>query len=125
MGRRTTLLPLAAAGLVAAASGLTGCDDAAHADTAPPPPVVTVANPLVQVEPGWSEESGRFVAVQSVDVRPRISGYLRQVHFRDGEFVNRGQLLFTLDPLPFEAKADRAGAEVLQADATSPGRGLE
>ena len=117
MGRRTTLLPIAAAGLVAAASGLAACENAAHADTTPPPPVVTVASPLVQVEPGWSEESGRFVPVQSVEVRPRISGYLRSVHFKDGEFVKQGQLLFTLDPLPFEAKADRAGAEVLQADA--------
>jgi len=117
MRRRSSFLPLAAALLVAGSAGLSGCRNAAEANAAAPPPIVTVANPLVQVEPGWSEESGRFEPIQAVDVRPRISGYLKSVHFRDGEFVKRGQLLFTLDPLPLQAKADRSGAEVLQADA--------
>jgi len=117
MRRRSSFLPLVAALLAAGSAGLSGCRNAAEANAAPPPPIVTIANPLVQVEPGWSEESGRFEPIQAVDVRPRISGYLKSVHFRDGEFVKRGQLLFTLDPLPLQAKADRSGAEVLQADA--------
>jgi RND family efflux transporter MFP subunit len=98
-------------------AGLEGCRASAQADGAPPPPVVTVASPIVQVEPGWSEHSGRFVAAQTVDVRPRISGYLKAVHFKDGEYVRQGQLLFTLDPLPLQAKADKSAAELLQADA--------
>lgn len=118
MGRHLTTSAIAALSITAAAGALTACDNAAKADTAPPPPpTVTVANPLEQVQPGWTEESGRFTPVNSVDVRPRIDGYLRSVHFKDGDVVRQGQLLFTLDPLPLQAKADRSGAEVLQADA--------
>ena len=69
------------------------------------------------MEADWSEQSGRFVAAETVDVRPRVSGYLRAVHFKDGQYVQKGQLLFTIDPLPFEARTARAGAELAQAQA--------
>jgi RND family efflux transporter MFP subunit len=98
-------------------AGLESCTKAQAEGPAPAPPTVTVATPLVRDESPWSEQSGRFVAAQMVDVRPRISGYLSAVHFKDGEFVHKGQLLFTIDPLPFQARADRARADLAQADA--------
>jgi RND family efflux transporter MFP subunit len=107
----------ASAVAVLAAAGLEACSGAKAQGPAPEPPTVTVAKPLVRNEAEWSEQSGRFVAAQMVDVRPRISGYLSAVHFKDGQFVEKGQLLFTIDPLPFQARADRARAELAQAEA--------
>jgi RND family efflux transporter MFP subunit len=105
------------AAVVLAAAGLQACNRAQAQGPTPEPPTVTVAKPLVRMEADWSEQSGRFVAAETVDVRPRISGYLSAVHFKDGQFVQKGQLLFTIDPLPFQARADRARAELAQADA--------
>jgi RND family efflux transporter MFP subunit len=80
-------------------------------------PAVTVANPIVRSEAEFSEHPGRFVAAETVDVRPRVSGYLQAVHFHDGDYVRQGQLLFVIDPLPFKAQAEKASAEVSQAQA--------
>ena len=84
----------------------------------PGPPPVTVSTPLVQDVVDWDEYVGRFEAIQSVDVRPRATGYLRGIHFRDGEFVRQGQLLFTIDPRPAEAALAQAIAQTAQAEAT-------
>ncbi|MBC6982074.1 efflux RND transporter periplasmic adaptor subunit [Caulobacter sp. 17J80-11] len=108
---------LAAAGVSLAVLALAGCGAKAQDDDAAPPPPVTVAQPLVQPVEEWSEHTGRFVAAQSVDVRPRVSGYLQQIHFTDGQYVQKGQLLFTIDPLPLQAQVDRAKADVGQAEA--------
>jgi RND family efflux transporter MFP subunit len=99
------------------AGALQGCTKAEAQGPAQEPPAVTVAAPLVKMEADWSEHSGRFAAAEAVEVRPRVSGYLRTVHFKDGQYVQKGQLLFTIDPLPFEARAARARAEVAQTDA--------
>jgi RND family efflux transporter MFP subunit len=99
-----------------AITALEACSKA-EAQSAPEAPAVTVANPIVLSEAEFSEHPGRFVAAQEVDVRPRVSGYLEAVHFRDGEYVRQGQLLFVIDPLPFKAQADKASAEVSQAQA--------
>lgn len=107
----------ASAAVVLAAAGLEACTPAEAQGPAAEPPSVTVAKPLVRMEADWSEQSGRFVAAETVDVRPRVSGYLSAVHFKDGQFVKKGQLLFTIDPLPFKARADRASAELAQAQA--------
>lgn len=106
-----------AAGVSLAVLALAGCGAKAQEGAAPPPPPVTVAQPLVQPVEEWSEHTGRFVAAESVDVRPRVSGYLQQIHFRDGQYVQKGQLLFTIDPLPMQAQVDRARADVGQAEA--------
>src|SRR5690606_32146360 len=90
---------------------------AQDAPAAPPPAPVTVAAPLVQPVEEWSEQTGRFVAAENVEVRPRVSGYLQQVHFKDGDVVRKGQLLFTIDPLPAQAQVDRSRAAVAQAEA--------
>lgn len=109
----------AGAAVVAALSvaGVLATQGASSQEAAPPPPEVTVARPLIEVVPAWTEHSGRFVAAADVEVRPRVSGYLQQVHFREGQIVRQGDLLFTIDPAPFRAAVDRARADVAQAEA--------
>jgi RND family efflux transporter MFP subunit len=104
------LLPLAAAG---AAVGLVGREPAATA--APPLPVVTVAAPIVRQVNEWDEHIGRFEASRAVEVRPRVAGAVIGVHFRDGEIVRAGQLLFTIDPRPFAAALAEAQAGIQSA----------
>ncbi|RYD68422.1 MAG: efflux RND transporter periplasmic adaptor subunit, partial [Sphingomonadales bacterium] len=83
-----------------------------------PNPQVVVAAPLVQDVVDWDEYVGRFEAVQSVEVRPRASGYLSGVFFRDGEYVQKNQLLFTVDSRPAKAAVAQAVAQQAQAQAT-------
>jgi multidrug efflux system membrane fusion protein len=87
----------------------------APAPAAPPPPTVTVANPLVRQVSEWDDYSGRFEASKSVEVRPRVSGAIVGVHFTDGSVVHKGQLLFTIDPRPFNAALAEARATVASA----------
>ena len=68
---------------------------------APPLPSVTVAAPLQREVNRWDDYVGRFEASRSVEVRPRVSGQIVGIHFRDGQIVQKGQLLFTVDPRPF------------------------
>ncbi len=74
-------------------------------------PPVTVANPLIKPIVDWDDYIGRFEARQSVEVRPRVSGYVARIGFRDGEFAKAGELLFVIDPRPFEAALAQARAE--------------
>lgn len=81
--------------------------------TAPPamaPPQVTVATPLVRQITDWDEYTGRLAAVESVEIRARVTGYLQSVHFQDGALVKRGDLLFIIDPRPYQAALDEARA---------------
>lgn len=97
---------------------LVACDDApSQSAAAPPPPQVTVATPLLKKLIEWDEFTGRFEAVDSVEVRARVSGYLQSVHFKDGEIVQKDQLLFVIDPRPFETAVARAKADIAQAEA--------
>jgi RND family efflux transporter MFP subunit len=109
-----TVKIVAASALMAAA--LYGCSSKSEAQ-APPTPSVTVATPLVQAVQDWDEFTGRFEATQSVEVRARVGGYISGVHFRDGDYVRRGQLLFTLDPRPAQAALASARAQLSQAQA--------
>lgn len=97
---------------------VTACSSEAEAPAAPPAPQVTVATPLSRQVIDWNEFVGRFEAVQSVEVRPRVSGVLQGVHFTDGQYVRRGQLLFTVDARPFQALLDQARAQLGSAQAT-------
>jgi multidrug efflux system membrane fusion protein len=81
----------------------------------PPPPVVTVATPLSGMVTDWDDYVGRFQASQAVEVRPRVSGQLVGIHFKDGDIVKRGQLLFTVDPRPFTAALAETQAQVASA----------
>jgi RND family efflux transporter MFP subunit len=85
------------------------------AAAAPPPPVVTVSMPLSRMVNDWDDYVGRFEASQAVEVRPRVSGQLVGVHFKDGDVVLRGQLLFTVDPRPFAAALAETQAQVASA----------
>lgn len=84
----------------------------AGGDAPPPPPPgqVTVSTPLVRDVAEWDDYTGRFRASQSVEIRPRVSGALDALHFRDGDIVRKGQLLFTIDPRPFAAAYREAQA---------------
>lgn len=105
------------AATLAGALLLGGCGGA-ESPPPPGPPPVTVATPLVQDVVDWDEYVGRFEAIQNVEVRPRASGYLQGVHFRDGETVHAGQLLFTIDSRPAQAALAQARAQLAQAEAT-------
>jgi RND family efflux transporter MFP subunit len=83
------------------------------------PPSVTVAAPLIKPIVDWDDYIGRFEALQSVDVRPRVSGYVSKVAFRDGEFAKAGDLLFVIDPRPFEAALAQAKADAARGKATA------
>ena len=85
---------------------------AALAQGGPPAMPVTVAPPLAKRVTQWDEYSGRFEAVASVEVRARVSGFIEKLHFKDGQIVNVGDPLFTIDKRPFEIAVDSADAEV-------------
>ena len=82
---------------------------------APSAPMVTVAAPLEREINQWDDYVGRFEASRSVEVRPRVSGQIIGVHFTDGQIVQKGQLLFTIDPRPFGAALAEAKASVASA----------
>lgn len=80
-----------------------------------PPPELTVSQPVNRQVTEWDEYTGRFEAVEAVDVRARVSGYLTEVKFTDGEDVQAGELLFAIDPRPYERALDQAKAQLNQA----------
>ena len=84
---------------------------------APPAPAVTVAQPLARRVTQWDEYTGRFEAFEQVEIRARVSGFLDKVHFRDGQLVTKGDLLFTIDQRPYQLAVDGAKAEVARARA--------
>ena len=101
-------VPLALAALVAA------CGQNQQ-QAGPPPPAVTVAKPAQRLVTDHDEYVGRFVAVDSVEVRARVSGSLEAVHFKDGQIIKKGDLLFTIDKRPFQNALDQARATLAQA----------
>ncbi len=82
---------------------------------AQPPPEVTVSQPLSRKVIEWDEYTGRFDAVEAVEVRARVCGYLDKVNFTDGQEVKAGDLLFEIDPRPFERALEQAKAQLNQA----------
>jgi multidrug efflux system membrane fusion protein len=95
---------------------LTGChSSSAESPQGPPPPEVTVARVVAREVVHWDEFSGRVAAVETVEIRPRVSGYLEQVAFTEGQDVTRDQVLFVIDQRPYQAELDRAEAELARA----------
>jgi RND family efflux transporter MFP subunit len=92
---------------------LAACGD--QKPPAPPPPSVTVTTPVKRTLFDYDEYVGRFIAVNSVEVRARVSGYLDGVHFVDGQLVKQGDLLFTIDKRPFQNALDQQRANLVQA----------
>src|SRR5271165_5534742 len=89
-----------------------GCGRSGGGGQSPPPPQVSVAPVLEQRVKDWDEFTGRLQAVETVEIRPRVSGYIDKVAFVEGSQVKRGDLLFVIDPRPYQADYDRAAADV-------------
>jgi len=96
---------------VALASFNAGCSSSAQ-PKAPQPLEVNVAEVICKQIADNDEFTGRLEAVHAIDVRPRVSGYLQSVHFNEGEIVRAGDLLFQIDPRPFQAEVDRLKGEL-------------
>src|SRR6266700_6567961 len=96
------LLPVCRRLLAAASLVFLFTSAAAHAQGGPPAMPVSVAAPIAKRVTQWDESSGRFEAVASVEVRARVSGFIDKLHFRDGQVINVGDLLFTIDKRPYE-----------------------
>src|ERR1041385_2068583 len=110
------LLLLAVFGAFAAFSS--GCSSTAQTKApAPAPPEVTVAEVVCKQVGDVDEFTGRLEAVNTVEVRPRVSGYLQKVLFKEGAIVRQGAILFEIDPRPFQAEVDRLKGELAQAKA--------
>ncbi|MEQ1613846.1 MAG: efflux RND transporter periplasmic adaptor subunit [Hyphomicrobiaceae bacterium] len=80
-----------------------------------PPPQVTISRPITREVIEWDEYTGRFDAVDTIEVRARVAGFLNEVHFTDGQLVKKGDPLFSIDPRPFERALATANAELEQA----------
>ena len=107
------LLPLAAALLVACV--LAACGSEAAPNDMPPPPGVSVATVLTKNVHEWDEFTGRISAVDTVELRPRVSGYVERVAFHEGQEVHKGDLLFVIDARRYRAALDRAQADLARA----------
>jgi multidrug efflux system membrane fusion protein len=97
-------------------AALTGCSEKPQPQAAAAPPV-TVAQPVKRTVTDWDEFTGRFEAVEEVQIRPRVGGFVTNVEFRDGAMVRAGDLLYVIDSRPFEAVADQADGQLSDARA--------
>jgi multidrug efflux system membrane fusion protein len=104
---------LYAAAVLVILSVLAGCES--DAPPQQPPPTVFVSQPLKREVTGWDSFTGRFEAVDTVEVRSRVAGYIDRVAFHDGDFVHQGDLLFVIDPRPYQAVADQARGRLDEA----------
>ncbi|MEO8318295.1 MAG: efflux RND transporter periplasmic adaptor subunit [Bradyrhizobium sp.] len=96
---------------------LSGCSDKPPPPAAAAPPPVTVAQPVKRTITDWDEFTGRFDAVEDVQVRARVGGFVNSVEFRDGAIVHAGDLLYVIDSRPFEAVAEQADGQLSDARA--------
>lgn len=94
-----------------------GCDSKPAVSSAPPAPPVTVARPLQKTITEWDEYTGRFTAVEVVEVRARVSGFIDSIHFQEGQIVKQGDLLFVIDPRPYKLAVEQAKADLERAKA--------
>ena len=99
------------------AASLSGCGDKPAQQAAPAPPPVTVAQPTKRVVTDWDEFTGRFEAIEEVQVRARVGGFVDSIQFKDGDFVKPGDLLYVIDSRPFEAVALQADGQLADARA--------
>ena len=96
---------------------LAACDSkpASNATAPPPPPPVTVSQPLQKSITEWDEYTGRFTAVETVEIRARVSGFIESIHFQDGQIVKQGDLLFVIDPRPYRIAVEQAKSDLERA----------
>src|SRR5262245_45850289 len=96
---------------------MTACSQQQPTAAPPPPPKVTVSQPVSREVTEWEEYTGRLEAIESVEVRARVNGYLQSIHFKNGATVKQGDLLFVIDPRPYQAELERAKADLALANA--------
>ncbi|HMJ28844.1 MAG TPA: biotin/lipoyl-binding protein, partial [Xanthobacteraceae bacterium] len=96
------------------ALALAGCGEKAQSQAAAPPPV-TVAQPVKRTVTDWDEFTGRFEAIEEVQIRARVGGFVNSVEFKDGAIVHAGDLLYIIDPRPFEAVVLQAEGQLADA----------
>ncbi|PAU75460.1 efflux transporter periplasmic adaptor subunit [Halomonas salipaludis] len=97
---------------------LAGCDSQAdNAQQAPPPPQVSVADVVVESVRFWDEFTGRIEAVETVELRPRVTGYIDSIHYTEGQSVEAGEVLFVIDQRPYQAALALAEADLERARA--------
>src|SRR6478736_1823643 len=99
------------------AVALSGCSEKPAPRAAAAPPPVTVAQPVKRIVTEWDEFTGRFEAVEEVQVRARVGGFVTNVEFKDGDMVHAGDLLYLIDSRPFEAVAEQADGQLADARA--------
>lgn len=107
---------LGAAMLLMVVSGLTGCDAQGQAAVQAPAPKVDVAEVRPTPVTLWNDYTGHVAAPQTVALRPRVSGYIDKIAFKEGDVVNKGEVLFEIDPRPYQARARAARAGLAQAE---------
>ena len=101
--------------LVLSVAVIAGCSGQAAENGMPPPPAVSVAPVLIKQISQWDDFSGRVEAVESVDLRPRVSGYIDRVNYEEGQEVRKGEVLFTIDSRSYRAELARAQADLARA----------
>ena len=102
-------------GVALLAALLAGCDNSVAHNAPPPPPVVSAASVVVKPISQWDAFNGRVEAVQSVQLRPRVSGYIERVNYTEGDEVKKGQVLFIIDDRTYRAAREQAQAELVRA----------
>lgn len=113
--RTRRFLALGAASVLSLAI-LAGCSGGQASEAgAPPPPSVSVAPVLIKPVSQWDEFSGRIEAIENVELRPRVSGYIDRVNYTEGQEVKKGDVLFTIDARSYRADLARAQAELARA----------
>src|SRR4051794_2008075 len=97
----------------------TGCNKpaAAGGTGGPPPAPVTISHPLDREVQEWDEYPGRLESTEIVEIRPRVSGYITSVNFKEGSIVQKGELLYVIDPRPYQAELERTQGELSRAKA--------
>lgn len=101
--------------LVTTFSLLSACSSSEGQQATPPPPTVTVSAPLEEAVTQYDEFTGRFRAVERVEVRARVDGYLEEIKFQDGQLVEKGEVLFVIDQRPYRIALEQARAELESA----------
>src|SRR5580765_2063609 len=117
-GAHKTCYPWLAVWLLTCAA-IAGCGKSQAQSAAgkgePPPPEVDVSEAVTRTVTDYEYFPGRLVAIKSVEVRARVTGYLDEVTFQEGADVRQGKVLFHIDPRPYEAERDRAEGSVMQS----------
>lgn len=95
---------------------VSGCQKTASDAPPPPPPTMTVAQPVLKQIVEWDAYVGRLEPIEFVEIRARVSGYLQSIHFDEGQIVNKGDVLFVIDPRPFQAELNGARATLRESE---------